>query len=970
MKVVIVAKTRMRRGACIGGITFDGRSVRLIAPDQEWNEQFNQEYNIGDVWDVEYSEPQNLIPPHMENIVVHKKRRLPAINDLISFIEHQMPPIEGSVDLLYDGLTGNTGTGALYINEENGVPAYSTLFWKPDKALELDTEGKRIRYRYPTPDGGKTLTFVGYQEPLPEIPAGTLLRVSLAHWWRPEERPDHELRCHVQLSGWFLPQAAPMNMELWEEDFIEFPDAGPYPPGPDDHILAQPPQSPISDPQSTDPLTVLQEVFGFDEFRPMQEEIIEELLEKRDSLAVMPTGSGKSLCYQLPALLFPGLTVVVSPLISLMEDQVAQLRELEIPAAYLNSTLSYNQYLSVTEQVRNGQIKLLYAAPETLLRPETLLLLEQSQVDCLTIDEAHCISEWGHDFRPEYRQLVEVRRRLPDAACLAVTATATDRVREDIKQTLHIPDAQEWIAGFDRDNLFLAVQLKTDIVEQTLDFLEQHKGDSGIIYCATRRQVDTLSAQLQDEGYSVLPYHAGLNSHMRHEHQRRFTRDDVDIIVATIAFGMGINKSNVRFILHVDLPKDLESYYQQIGRAGRDGLPADCLLLYSYEDVRTIDYFIQEMDGEQQRGAQIRLQAMLDFAESTFCRRKPLLSYFGEHYEADNCDNCDNCTGDESELDDLTIPAQMFLSCVKRTGEIFGMTHVIDVLRGSKAQKVLERGHHKLSTYNIGRDYSKDEWKHMARQFIQMGLLRKDMKFGSLKLTGKAYDVFKGEKVMGSLLEKPQPLADTRSGTHDRALFELLRIKRKALADAANLPPYTIFHDRTLVEMATFFPQSGPALEAIYGVGKAKLQKYADEFLPIIRDYCAQNGIEEKQRTETRSRRHSSRVRRGSRTDQVIELYNEGSSLDEIARKFSVKRSTVVNHLWKGVQAGKEMRGDEILKLCTADARLQQQALDAFDRLGTDYLRPVFDELEEKVSYDDLHLIRLHYVTSERVAAE
>ena len=967
MKVVIVAKTRMGRGACIGGITFDGRSVRLIAPDQEWNEQFNQEYNIGDVWELEYGEPQNLLPPHVENIVVHKKRRLPAIDNLVAFIERQMPPVAGGPELLYEGLTSSTGTGALFIREENGVPGYSTMFWKPDKALVLDTEGKRIRYRYPTPDGGKTLTFIGYQEPIPEIPAGTLLRVSLAHWWRPEERPDLELRCHVQLSGWFLPQAAPLDVELWEEDFMDFPAADPYFPHPDDHLFVQP-QSPVTDPQSTDPLTVLQEVFGFDDFRPMQEEIVEELLEKRDSLAVMPTGSGKSLCYQLPALLFPGLTVVVSPLISLMEDQVAQLHELEIPAAYLNSTLSYNQYLTVTEQVRKGQIKLLYAAPETLLRPETLLLLEQSQVDCLTIDEAHCISEWGHDFRPEYRQLIEVRRRLPDAACLAVTATATDRVREDIKTSLAIPDAQEWIAGFDRDNLFLAVQLKTNVVEQTLDFLEQHKGESGIIYCATRRQVDSLSAQLQDEGYSVLPYHAGLDAHTRHDHQRRFSRDDVDIIVATIAFGMGINKSNVRFILHVDLPKDLESYYQQIGRAGRDGLPADCLLLYSYEDVRTIHYFIQEMSGEQQLGAQLRLQAMLDFAETPLCRRKPLLNYFGEQYEVDNCGNCDNCTGDESELEDLTIPAQMFLSCVKRTGEMFGMTHIIDVLRGSRAKKILERGHDRLSTYNIGTGYSKDEWKHMARQFVQMGLLRKDMKFGSLRLTGKAYDVFKGEKVMGTLLEKPQPLADMRAGEHDRALFELLRARRKTLADAANLPPFTIFHDRTLVEMATYFPQSERALERIYGVGRAKLQKYAGEFLPIIRNYCVQNNIEEKQRSETRRQQRPSRVRRGSRTDQVIELFNEGRSLDEIAREFTIKRSTVIDHLWKAVLSGKEMRSDNLLVYCDIDARLQQQALDAFDELGTDFLRPVYDVLEERVSYDDLHLIRLHYVTA--VAAE
>lgn len=714
-----------------------------------------------------------------------------------------------------------------------------------------------------------------------------------------------------------------------------------------------------------DPQVALKQVYGFDSFRPMQAEIIQNMLHKRDTLAVMPTGSGKSLCYQLPALIFPGLTVVVSPLISLMEDQVMQLREVGVAAVFLNSTLSSMEYRGTVALIRSGRVNLLYAAPETLLRPDILVLLEQCHVDCLTIDEAHCISEWGHDFRPEYRQLVDVRRRLPGAVCLAVTATATEQVQQDIKRSLGIAAAHEFIASFNRDNLFLHVTPRNNGLAQVEAFLQAHKGDSGIIYCATRRQVDTLTRQLAHLGWPVLPYHAGLDDATRRQHQQQFIRDDVPIMVATIAFGMGINKPNVRFVLHYDLPKNLESYYQQIGRAGRDGLPADCLLLYSYSEVQTFNHFIRQQDVAQQAGSKKRLAAMLSYAETNECRRRPLLAYFGEAYQAASCDLCDNCTATGQALVDLTIPAQKFLSCVKRTGERFGMSHIISVLRGSRSQKVLSYGHDRVSTYNIGTEYSREAWQHLGRQFVQQGLLRQEIDTGGLRLTPQGYAVFKGEKVLGTLPEAPAQVAAAHEA-HDPALFALLRARRKALADAANLPPYAIFSDRSLVEMATYFPQSPEAFATMYGVGEAKLARYAASFLPIIQAYCAERGIAEG-RKGVAAATVAAAPRPGGvtgRAAEVLTLYNNGQPLAEVAGVYGVKLATVINHLYKAVLAGETLHSDGLLAASGLPAAEQARALAVFAELGTSHLRPVYEALGERVSYDELHLLRLYWVAS------
>jgi ATP-dependent DNA helicase RecQ len=429
MKVLIVAKTRQGSGACIGAITFEGQSVRLIAADAEWNEKAGMEYEVGEVWELEAAPAKKVIPPHVENVIVRSKRRLPPLNGKNQFIRRHMPPVRGGPGVLYEGLTQATKMGGMYIAEESGVPSHSTTFWIPDQPLARVDDGKRIHYRYPDPAGGRRLTYVGFQEPPETIPAGALLRVSLAHWWRPQDKPDHELRCYVQLSGWFM------------EDEIGYAEFGnpvlygsPVESGTVPAVAAAATRRPAREiPLNMDQAQqLLEQVFGYDSFWPLQGDVIANLLKGRDTLAIMPTGSGKSLCYQLPALMFGGLTVVVSPLISLMQDQVDQLRELEVPAVYLNSTLSHPEYVVTADRVRGGQVKLLYLAPETLLRPETLVMLDNSNVDCLAIDEAHCISSWGHDFRPEYRQLLSVRERYNEAACFALTATATTRVQRDI----------------------------------------------------------------------------------------------------------------------------------------------------------------------------------------------------------------------------------------------------------------------------------------------------------------------------------------------------------------------------------------------------------------------------------------------------------------------------------------------------------------------------------------------------------
>ncbi|MCG2777198.1 MAG: DNA helicase RecQ [Desulfobacterales bacterium] len=716
---------------------------------------------------------------------------------------------------------------------------------------------------------------------------------------------------------------------------------------------------------------ILKHVFGYDEFRPLQADIIENVLQKNDTLVIMPTGGGKSLCYQLPALIFEGLTIVVSPLISLMKDQVEQLVQMGVSAVFLNSSLSLGEYRRNVDRIKRGAVKLLYLAPEALLKANMLEMLSSVEVDCLTIDEAHCISQWGHDFRPEYRQLVQVRDRFPKAACIALTATATPRVREDIKANLGFDASNEFIDSFDRKNLFIQIATKYNPLDQTIKFIKKFPNQSGIIYCFSRRQVDDLYEVLRNEGFSVRPYHAGLTDRERNENQERFIRDDAQIIVATIAFGMGIDKPDVRFVVHYDLPQNIEGYYQEIGRAGRDGLRSDCLLLFSYGDIQKIKYFINKKENHEQRVANIHLNALLRLVETEVCRRIPLLNYFGETYPASECNMCDNCKAEKRDLVDITIPAQKFLSCLKRTGEMFGAGHIIDVLRSSKAKKVLSFEHQHLSTYGIGREYSKRQWFHLSRQFTQKGLIVQDMEFGSLKLTDKAWDVLKGKETVLGMLEYEQEDETTEKQTdpgYERDLFDALRKKRKALADKADVPPFVIFSDKTLVEMATFFPQTGDTLLDIHGVGTVKCEKYGFHFLSIIKEYCHAHQIEERPKRKRKAETSARASIRKKRYIVIGEAYNSGHSVNKIMTDYNIKQGTVIDHLFKYLQEGNAVRSDELLALSTIPPDQKTLVTKTFEMLGPDLLKPVYDAFHGEVNYDELKILRLYYLCKYNLA--
>lgn len=815
----------MGGGACIGAITETGESVRLIPFNADPHDGANREYEVGDIWEITGEPETSLIPPHNENFVVHKKSRLHTakdMKDLVSAIELLMPPKTGHPRVLYEGLLKTTGSGSLYIPAGDDVPPYSTTFWRTDQPLTRDTEAKRIRYRYSTENGGCMFTFVGFQEPLETIPTGTLLRVSLAHRWRPKDQPDAEERHYAQISGWFLEDVQSDEAAHTTE-------------------VDSPPPSTLTQ----IPLELLKNVFRHEQFRPFQKDIIDHILKGQDALIVLPTGGGKSLCYQLPALIFDGVTIVVSPLISLMQDQVTQLQNRDIRAAFLNHTVRDAEYVATMQRVRQNEIKLLYLAPETLVRPEILVMLDEANVACLAIDEAHCISEWGHDFRPEYRQLVSIRERFQNAVCVALTATATPRVQDDIKKLLKFGDENQFTASFDRENLFIAVEPKVELLEQTFTFLNTHREGSGIIYCQTKKQVESLCRNLTARRISALPYHADLDSEIRKQNQDRFINGDIRVIVATIAFGMGIDKADVRFVLHAGLPKEPESYYQEIGRSGRDGLPADCLLLFSYGDVDTINHFINQGAPSEKEGRQERLQTLVSWATSIACRRKVLLAYFGEQYEKQNCEMCDNCRQSEIERVDLTTPAQKFLSCVVRAEELFGEAYIIDVLRASKRKKILENGHDRLSTYGIGMEHSKTQWRYLSHQFLQHKLLERDPRHGSLRVTEKGWQVLnRGDQFWGLPVESVGSAASKVLPEYSSGLFELLRTERDKIAEIESVLPNEVFHDKALQAMATYFPTSEESFRLTSGVGPTRSEKYANIFLPIISEYFKKHGID------------------------------------------------------------------------------------------------------------------------------
>ena len=605
-----------------------------------------------------------------------------------------------------------------------------------------------------------------------------------------------------------------------------------------EEIIAEP-QSLVSD---TKLYGTLQKVFGFREFRPDQERIIRAILEKKDVFAVMPTGGGKSLCYQLPAVLLPGTCMVISPLISLMKDQVDSARSNGIHAAYLNSSLSAEEQSLVLNDLLSNSLDLLYAAPERFTLNHFQEMLGEVNISMVVIDEAHCISEWGHDFRPDYLSLSSLVTLFPAVPVAAFTATATHKVQQDILDKLKLRSPFIVRASFDRTNLFYDIRFKENISKQLVTFLKNNPNKAGIIYRTSRKSVNETATMLQAKGFRALPYHAGLNEDERRKNQEAFIRDEADVIVATIAFGMGIDKSNIRFVIHADLPKSIENYYQETGRAGRDGEPAQCIMLFSQSDIPKVRFFIDTIVDETERTrALAALQKVISFASTTVCRRKTLLDYFGETYPHDKCNSCDICLGTR-EVVDCTVEAQMLLSAIARTEERFGATHIVDIVIGSKNKKIYDFGHDRLKTWGVGKDLSKKFWRLLIDELLAQKVIAKsEGLYPALYFLEKAVPVLKNEAKVEMVRIQEKKTAKRKrieeTGTYDSDLFELLRALRKQLADEQGIPPYIVFSDRSLRDMAALLPRSPEDMLSVSGVGEVKLQRYGKQFLNLIRRY-------------------------------------------------------------------------------------------------------------------------------------
>lgn len=622
--------------------------------------------------------------------------------------------------------------------------------------------------------------------------------------------------------------------------------------------------------ENSRPELVLKTVFGYDSFRPNQKSIIESVLNKKDTLAIMPTGGGKSICYQIPALIFEGITIVISPLISLMQDQVASLEASGIHAVFLNSSLSFDEYKNAISDIKDGKVKLVYVSPEGLStdRIRNLFSSEEITVSCITVDEAHCVSQWGHDFRPDYLEINYIRNFIPDAVMIALTATATEQVRQDIIKNLRLREPAVFISSFNRSNIYLEVQPKRNALDQIIKCIRKHSGESGIIYCYSRKAVDELTDTLDSMGYSVLNYHAGLSADIRAKNQEEFVKDQVQIMIATIAFGMGIDKPNVRYVINYDLPKSIEEYYQEIGRAGRDGLPSTALLLYSSGDINKVRFFFEEAADPVK--SEILLQGMVSFATARTCRRKILLGYFGENFTVDEESKeycCDICSGGDIPEIDVTIPVQKLLSCIIRTRERFGANYVIDVLLGSRQKRILENGHNMLSTWGIGNELCKEDWQQLVDLLINAGYLIKYGEYSLLHITEEGTSLLATrEKVFLPLvitgkgtMEGPFGFPKPGSKKPDKPEFVIhkkinsdtaekpaiddlegqrivtdLKEWRKRKADDMNVPPYVIFGDKTMYDIAAKKPKNKTELLRVYGIGEAKAEQFGKSIIRII----------------------------------------------------------------------------------------------------------------------------------------
>ena len=727
--------------------------------------------------------------------------------------------------------------------------------------------------------------------------------------------------------------------------------------------------------------------FGHDTFRPGQRDVIEHILAGQDAFVLMPTGGGKSLTYQLPALLLPGLTIVISPLIALMHDQVDRLRANGIAATFMNSSLNLAELRERERMALNGRAQLLYVAPERLVTGNFLALLDQVNqnvgLSLVAVDEAHCVSEWGHDFRPEYRQIGVLRERFPHVPMMALTATATARVRKDILSQLGLRDPLVHIASFNRPNLAYEVRDKRQgAFGELVLLLRELVGESVIIYCQSRKSVEDLSMALNQSGIEALPYHAGLSAEQRTEHQNRFIRDDVPVLVATIAFGMGIGKPDVRAVIHYDLPRNLEGYYQESGRAGRDGLPARCVIFFSRGDRMKVEYIIgQKTDEQEQRIAHQQLQQVVAYCESSVCRRKVLLAYFGETLEDEQCGNCDNCAR-PLVLEDRTKDAIRLLFCIAKTQQRFGMKHVIDVLRGAQTQKVRDSGHDQLPIYGYGRELSADEWLRIGRALIHQGLLDETSDgYPVPRLNALSWEVIRKQRTVeiAAPVKPVQPRME-KAGRHKayagddnevaepdapgtEELFQHLRKLRKQIADEQGVPPYVVFPDTSLQAMARQRPQTQSQFEQISGVGARKLAAYYNIFTSEIRAYCEEHGLEMELGTvkapqvkavETPAKDRATSSPADSVTRQLTRaMFQQGLNIAEIAQRRNMSRGTILTHLTELLELGVPL---DIERLIPPER--YQVIADALQEVGGDLLRPVKEFLGDEYSYDEIRLVR------------
>lgn len=701
---------------------------------------------------------------------------------------------------------------------------------------------------------------------------------------------------------------------------------------------------------------ILKKYFGYENFRPGQEEIIGHILNHEDVLGIMPTGAGKSICYQVPAMILDGVTIVISPLISLMKDQVDSLNEIGIPATFINSTLSYNNYEQTIENIIHNVYKIIYVAPERLNSDTFLNLLNKINISMVTIDEAHCVSQWGHDFRPSYCEIANMILNLKKRPIVsAFTATATELVKNDIINLLHLENPYCLTTGFDRKNLKFSVETPNDKIEFIINYLDEHKNKSGIIYCLTRKNVDTVFDKLSDLGLSVSKYHGGMTEKQRRLSQEDFTFDRTKIMVATNAFGMGIDKSNVRYVIHYNMPKDLESYYQEAGRGGRDGEKADCILLFSRSDIVTNKVLIESIpSGTSHYQEYEKLNDMVDYCNTDKCLRKYILEYFGETTDFDNCGNCGNCL-DDSELTDITADTQKILSCIKRMNERFGSSMVVDVLRGSKGSRLLSLGFDNLSTYGIMKDYPKDSLRDLISYLITEGYIKSiGDKYPVLMLTPLSNDVlFNGSKVYTKLKLNKAESKSTSSKSQtsiiepkfDENLFAILSDLRKKIANENFIAPFIVFSDVSLKQMCTFYPTDAESMLKIEGVGLNKLVKYGNVFIETISNYVSKNNIDVQDLAPTK------KVKAPKQDTKLVsyEMFSTGMSIEDIANERGLTRITIEGHLIDCLEKGMDLNLEKYVH-----TEYKDEILKAIEEIGTEKLKPIKEALPEDVSYFDI----------------